>query len=165
MRTLVLALAVLLLSGCDAGTAFRMDAYNELGNVITSMDTGAAEAQAGLSARLDAEQELRKAALAASLKQALALTPEEQEAAIDTKLEKYHGQVSAMEEDRARATERFRRMTEWSSFGKLLLARLMTLERQSQSVEQQLAEYRQLAEMYAREALGLSASKPEGVTP
>ncbi|MBE3045538.1 hypothetical protein IMZ48_23930 [Candidatus Bathyarchaeota archaeon] len=148
---LIFFVSVLLASGCAAGTAFRQDALLELGNVLTQLDTGAAEAEVGLLLRLQQEEDQKKAALAEAL-----VLAGGNAATIDDRLTQFWGQWGVVQQDRANGMERFRRMSAQSAHGRLILARLLTLERQRQTVDQQLQEYRVLAENYARQSLGLT---------
>jgi hypothetical protein len=150
------AVATLLVAGCTAGPVFRLDAYAELGNAVTELERGAAEAQLGLTTRLDQEEGQKQDALAEALKIAAAVPEGEREALVDERLAQFWGQWAVVQDDRAAGRERFRRVEEWVGFSRLLLARLMTLERENQTVQEQLAEYRQLAESAARRQLGLA---------
>lgn len=152
----VLAAVALLVAGCTAGPVFRLDAYAELGNAMTELERGAAEAQLGLTTRLDQEEGQKQDALAEALKLVVVAPDGEREALVKERLAQFWGQWADVQDDRAAGGERFRRMEEWIGFSRLLLARLMTLERENQTVQEQLAEYRQLAESAARRQLGLA---------
>lgn len=165
MRTLPLVLAALLLTGCAAVTQYRIEAANEIGRVLEQLQVGADEARFGLLTRLDQDETRGKAALAESMTlvaTAPDVTPEEKEALIAQRLDLFWtGVWTPIQTDRARADERFRRMAEQNAHARLILADLLTLERQEQDTEAKLREYRVLAEQYARERLGLT----EGVSP
>jgi len=157
-RILLLALGVCLLGGCQAQTAFRIAAIEELGSSLAQLEKGALEAQVGLLARCDMRDE--QAQMAATNDLVGIATDAEYDdakktAEVTTKMVQLQLIRRDIDTDRARGTERFRRMSEQTAFARLLLSKMLTLERQAQSTEAQLAEYRVLAEDYARRLFGL----------
>ena len=170
MKTLPLVLAALLaaalLSGCGAVTQYRLSAIDEVGKALDQLQLGADEARAGLGARLEGDETRARAALTESmtLVAAAADVPAEEKARlVSERMEKFWTAVwGPIQTDRARADERFRRMAEQNAHARLILADLLTIERQQQDTEAKLQEYRVLAEQYARGRLGLST---EGGSP
>jgi len=147
-------LNLLFAGGCQtATTTFRIDAATEVGEAILQIDLGVDEARAGLEARL-AEDEIRlRAALSESLKMG---TP----ADVDTKLAKYFAAKAVIDTDRARASERFRRMAAQSAYARQILARMIGIEQKAQGTQAQLDQFAEMAETLARQKLGLPAAAP-----
>jgi len=158
MKRLILLALILLLGGCQAQTAFRIAAIEELGGSLAQLEKGALEAQVGLLTRCDMRDEQVQMAATNDLV-GIATDAEyddaKKTAEVTTKMLQLQNIMRDIDTDRARGTERFRLMAEQTAWARLLLSRMLTLEREAQSTEAQLAEYRVLAEDYARRLFGL----------
>ena len=167
MKRAILLGLVLLMGGCEAQTRFRLAAIEELGETLIQLERGATESQAGLLTRCNMREGQVRSAAAVDLTGIAndgALDEAAKTAAVQAKLLQLWKIQEDVDTDRVRGTQRFRLMAQWGARGRLVLAHMMALEQQNQTTEQKLAEYKTLAELYARKALGLELDRPVPVS-
>jgi len=166
MKRAILLALVLFTAGCQAQTQFRIAAVTELGEAFAQLERGTLESQVGLLTRCDMREEQARFAATNDLK-GIATDPDyddaAKEGAITAKMEQLQKVMGDIDLDRARGTERSRRMAQWTAHGRWILTHMLTLERQNQTTDQQLAEYRVLAEDYARRLFGLVPERPHPI--